>query len=230
MKKWQKSWLALLASSLAIGWIVQGEATVIRLGDNVAMTQAQPVRVIIIDSNGNKFEQTANYDPAIGGIDIDTSWAGKHASIFIPSLGVGLIWYNGNWVDEQGYYWNGRQRVAVPDLPQWRKHWGHYWQGRRSGNGQSHGEGGWQGRGSEGWQGHGESWQGHGGEGWQGRGDEGWGDQTNTSGTMRSSGYQSGASRNPSSGGFGGGQTETMRSTGYQGGQSNSGMSGNSRY
>lgn len=219
MKKWQKIGLSLLASFLAIGWIAQGEATVIKI-EGANINQAQPVKVIIVDSNGRTFEQTANYDPSAGGIDIDTSWAGPNASIYIPSLGVGYVWYNGYWVDQEGYYWNGTQRVAVPYIPQWREHWNHYWRAHRGG---SHGSESWQGNREGNRQGREGSWSQ--GEGWQGRGENRQGREGGWSGsdqTGPSSTYQ-------------GGQAGMMRSTGgYQGGAASggsmsSGMGGSSR-
>src|ERR1700678_4280897 len=114
MKKWQKSLLILLTSSLAIGWLAQGEATVMRIdGSRIIISNQQPIQVFITDSNGNNYVQSAYYDPAIGGINIDTSWAGPNASIYIPSLNMGYLWYNGYWVDESGYYWNGTRRVYI---------------------------------------------------------------------------------------------------------------------
>ena len=126
MKKWQKAGLTLLISSLAIGSIAQGEAALIKL-ERVNIVSSQPIQVIVIDANGRIFERTVTYNPSLGGIDIDTSWAGPNASIFIPALGIGYVWYNGYWVDQEGYYWNGSQRVTVPHIPQWREHWNHYW-------------------------------------------------------------------------------------------------------
>jgi hypothetical protein len=218
MKKWQKTWLTLLASSLAVGFIAQGEATVIKIeGANVA--QAQPVKVIIIDSNGRTFEQTANYDPAVGGIDIDTNWAGPNASIFIPSLNVGYVWYNGYWVNQEGYYWNGSQRVAVPQIPQWREHWNHYWRAHRGGEGWQGGrDGRWQGREDGG--NRGEGWQGRGG--WQGS--DGWSGQHQggQAGMMRSAGgYQGDQYDGMSPSGQGG----MMRSAGGPQGSQSDGMS-----
>jgi hypothetical protein len=210
MKKWQKTWLTLLASSLAVGCIAQGEATVIKI-EGASITQAQPVKVIIVDSNGRTFEQIANYDPSAGGIDIDTSWAGPNASIFIPSLNIGYVWYNGYWVNQEGYYWNGTQRVAVPYIPQWREHWNHYWQARRGGEGWQGGrEGRWQGR--EGDWSRGESWQGRGSQaGPSGayHGEQG--------GAMRSAGGPQGSAMR-SAGSYQDGQSDGMMSPGGQGG------------
>lgn len=168
MKKWQKSWLLLMAFSLAIGWIAQGEATVIRIGGpSVEITHAQPVQVIVVNSHGNTFEQRGYYDPSVGGVDIDTSWAGPNASIYIPALGINYIWYNGYWADEEGYYWNGNRRVYIAD-PQWRERWTTYWRGHR--------HDGWRGR-----------------EGWHNRGGEGrHGDRSGTSGTMHSGHFERG--------------------------------------
>jgi hypothetical protein len=187
MKKWQKSLLVLLTSSLAIGWMAQGEAAVIRVGGHgVTFTTARPVTVVIVNSNGNSFEQQANYDPAVGGINIDTSWAGPGASIFIPDLNTGYVWYNGYWVDREGYYWNGKERVYLSD-PQWKEHWRHYWHEHRP-HGWHRWGGNWHNHHNEDWHGHGDGWHGerweNRGEGWRGHG-EGWHDnQKNPAGAM----------------------------------------------
>lgn len=132
MKKWQKSWLLLLASSLAMGWIAQGEATLIKISNpRIMIKDRMPIPVLIIDSSGKSMEQTANYEPASGGIDIDTSWAGPNASIIIPVLGVKYLWNNGKWVDEEGYYWDGSRRTMVSD-PKWKEQWTKYWNEHRS--------------------------------------------------------------------------------------------------
>ncbi len=183
MKKWQKTWLMLLTSSLAIGWMAKGEAAIIQIGGpGVVISQAQPVQVVIVDSNGNTYEQTAYYDSSIGGVNIDTRWAGPGASIYIPTLGLGYLWYNGFWVDQEGYYWNGQSRVYISD-PQWRDHWHHYWNDHRHDgwNGGGWGHEGWHNKG-QGWGNRGEgreerrgSW-GH--EGWHNRGEDWRGDRS----------------------------------------------------
>ncbi len=123
----KKSWLFFLASILAFGGIAQTEAAIIRLdGSGVIMTQGQPIEVIIIDNNGNAYRQFVYYNPAIGGIDLDTSWAGPDASIYFPAWGLGYVWYNGYWVDASGYYWNGSRRIYI-DYPNWNNYWTTYW-------------------------------------------------------------------------------------------------------
>lgn len=248
MKKWQKSWLILLASSLAIGWIAQGEAAVIRIGGSgMVISQAQPVQVIIFDSNGNTYEQTAYFDPSSEGINIDTSWAGPGASIYIPSLGLGYLWYNGFWVDQEGYYWNGPRRVYIAD-PQWKEHWRHYWHKHRHNDERGGwGHGGWRDSGDyrveglkdgggswghEGWHNRGENWRGdrddNRGDKWRGdrgdnRGDNwpgSWGANRGEGGASRRGGWAGRGEDNESWRGDQGRTPDMMPSRGYEGGPS----------
>ena len=124
----KKTSLFLLALSLSIGTVNQTEAVALKIGGpGVVFTNQQPVQVIIIDSNGNTLDKTIYYNPEIEGLDLDASWAGPNASIYIPSLGTGYLWYNGFWVNQDGYYWDHGRRVYVTDVPQWRTHWTGYW-------------------------------------------------------------------------------------------------------
>jgi hypothetical protein len=145
--------ILLLASvALATGWVNQGEAAVVVLGGpGIALNYCQPIQAIIIDSNGNTFQQTVYYDPAIGGVDLNTAWAGPNASVYFPAFGTGYVWYNGYWVDRTGYYWNAGRRIYIGH-PNWGNYWVGYWHGR------PHWDGGWY----VGWH---DNWHG----GWHGR-------------------------------------------------------------
>lgn len=132
----KKSWLFLLASVLTFGGITQTEATIIRT-DGVLLTHREPIEVLITDSYGNTYRQIVDYDPLIGGIDIDTGWAGPYASIYLPAWGIGYVWYNGYWVDESGYYWDGPRRVYI-DYPEWNNYWVTYWGKVRRGDRDGH--------------------------------------------------------------------------------------------
>lgn len=126
----KKMSLLLLAFSLSMG-MSQAEAVTLQLGGpGVVFTNQQPIQVVVVDSNGNTYERTAYYNSATGGIEIDASWVGPNASIYIPSLSTGYLWYNGFWVNQEGYYWDNGRRVYVPDIPQWKTHWSGYWQHR----------------------------------------------------------------------------------------------------
>lgn len=117
------------------GWMIQSEAAVVLLGGpGVVISSQQPIQAIVVDSNGNTFEQTVCYNPAIGGVDLNTAWAGPNASVYFPAYNTGYIWNNGFWVDQSGYYFDGGRRVFVSQ-PNWGVHWNGYWQG--------HGHGGW---------------------------------------------------------------------------------------
>jgi hypothetical protein len=79
-----------------------------------------------VDSYGNAYEETAYYDATIGGIDINTDWAGPDASVYFPSLDTGYLMFNGYWVDRDGSYWDQGRRVYL-DSPRWRDRWSGYW-------------------------------------------------------------------------------------------------------
>lgn len=120
-------WLFCIASILATCCMTRGEGAVVMLGGpGVALSYHQPVHAVIVDPNGNSYQQTVYYDPAIGGVDLNSSWAGPNASVYFPELGAGYVWYNGFWVDHAGYYWNGKQRAYI-EHPYWRDHWAGYW-------------------------------------------------------------------------------------------------------
>jgi hypothetical protein len=138
----KKSWLLLLATILSTIYIAKGEAAVVMLGGpGITLSYRQPVQAIVVDANGNSCQQTVFYDPNIGGVDLDTSWAGPNASVYFPDYGTGYLWYNGVWVDQTGYYWNGTQRIYIGH-PSWRDHWAGYWRGHGGWRGGWH-EGGW---------------------------------------------------------------------------------------
>lgn len=124
----KKSWLLLLATALTANWTAQGEAAIIRIEQpaGIVISAPQPIEVIVIDSYGNAHQQIGYYDPVTGGLSIDTSWAGLDTSIYIPAFGTGYIWYNGYWIDQSGYYWDGTQRIYI-NYPQWNVYWRNYW-------------------------------------------------------------------------------------------------------
>jgi hypothetical protein len=122
----QKTWLFLLPIVLTLGKIQPGEAAVIVIGGGATLTDRQPIQAVVIDSNGNRYNQTVYYNPAIGGVDIDTAGFGSNASVYFPAYGTRYICYNGFWVDEAGYYVDGGQRFYV-NHPYWGDHWAGYW-------------------------------------------------------------------------------------------------------
>lgn len=121
-----------LASLLVLGWSAQGDAVPIRLEESVVnrIPNRQNIEVVIIDSQGHIYHQVVPYNPEIGGIDINIAEFGPHSSIYFPDLGFGYVWYNGYWVSEEGYYWDGQRRVYIND-PNWKNYWVHYWQGNQ---------------------------------------------------------------------------------------------------
>lgn len=89
---------------------------------------ATPVETIIVNKNGTMIEGQYTYDPEQGGVVINNyeEVAGPGASLFFPTMTVGMLWWNGYWVDHEGYYWNGRTWSQVND-PHWHDNWNHYW-------------------------------------------------------------------------------------------------------
>lgn len=175
----KKTWALLLVSTTILtGWTTQAEAVVVVVDQpGVVFNTRQALPAVIVDSNGNTIQQTVYYDPSLGGIDLDTSWAGPNASVYFPSLNTGYVWYNGYWVNPAGYYWTGGRRYYVG--PAWNNYWGGYWRGHPHWNGVWYGghggHGGWHGGGwhggdwhEGGW--HGNGWHGghEGGENWHG--------------------------------------------------------------
>lgn len=161
----KKSWTLLLTSALlATAWTTQADAVVVVLDQT--FSSRQPLQAVVVDSNGKNSQQTVYYDPAIGGVDLDTSWAGTNASVYFPTLNTGYVWYNGNWVNPAGYYWNGGKRYYVG--PEWNNYWNGYWRGQNHWNGAW--GGGWHGDAwrADGW--HGDAWRGDGwhGDAWRG--------------------------------------------------------------
>lgn len=127
--------ILIMAALLALGTIGEVEGAFIKIvPPEVVINSPQSVDVVIVDSQGKVYQQTAHYDPIQGGIDIDVAGAGANASFYVPSWKTGYVWYNGFWVDEHGYYWGPSGKVAI-NVPNWRNHWvgywGKYWNDRR---------------------------------------------------------------------------------------------------
>lgn len=121
------SWIILLIVTLVIGFSAEVEAVIFRLNQQgIALQHGQPVRAVIIDQYGTPDERVAYYNPAYEGIDLDLSWAGPNASIYFPDLNQSYLWYNGFWIDKEGYYWSNGHRVFIND-PNWQRYWSGYW-------------------------------------------------------------------------------------------------------
>ena len=118
----------ILFTALAImGTAVQSEAAVVTIGGpGIVLANRQPVQAVIVGPNGNSIQQTVYFDPALGGVNLDTSWAGPNASVYFPAYQTSYIWYNGFWVDQAGAYWDGGKRVYITH-PHWHDYWGGYW-------------------------------------------------------------------------------------------------------
>lgn len=84
-----------------------------------------PVQVIVTDSNGNVTEQEATYDPDTETVSVNAP-TGDDASIFFPLLGLGYLWWDGNWVNGDGEYYENNRWVHI-DNDDWNHHWNNYW-------------------------------------------------------------------------------------------------------
>ena len=89
----KKIGLLLLVSILPMNFIARAEAAVVMIGGpGVVLGYRQPVQAIVVDTNGNSCQQTVYYDPNIGGVNLDTSWAGPNASVYFPDFGTDSLW------------------------------------------------------------------------------------------------------------------------------------------
>lgn len=87
-----------------------------------------PVNAIIVKKNGEMSQAQYPYDPDQGGVVINNydDVNGPGSSLFFPAFGVGMLWANGYWADQSGYYWNGNRYVSVNN-DHWDDHWNNYW-------------------------------------------------------------------------------------------------------
>ena len=129
--------LSVMALTISISQAVEAGVIVFNSGSPVYTSQ-QPINAVFTDSNGNSYEQTVYYNPAIGGVDLNNS--GSYASVYFPTLGTAYLWNNGFWVGEDGYYWNNGARVYIG--PNWHDHWHSYWGPRGGYGGGYYGHGG----------------------------------------------------------------------------------------
>lgn len=119
--------IALVLATVAFGFSFSCEAVVVKIGGpGVCLTYRQPVQAVIVAPGGGTVQQTVYYDPSLGGVDLDASWAGPNASIYFPAYQTSYVWYNGFWVDQAGYYWDGSRRVYIAPA-YWHDHWAGYW-------------------------------------------------------------------------------------------------------
>lgn len=126
-----------IAAFMVLGFTTESHAVGISVElPGISLSAGTPVQAIVVDPAGNPIEQTVVYNPSIGGVEIDAGLIGANASIYFPTLSTGYVWYNGHWVDQEGFYWNNGVRVYV-DHPHWHQYWGGYW-GRYH-----HWDGGW---------------------------------------------------------------------------------------
>src|SRR5271170_5751283 len=72
-------------------------------------SSSSQVKAIIVDKKGDMTQTEYVCDPDQGGVVINNNEAdwGEGASLFFPAFEMGLLWDDGVWVDEEGYYWDG---------------------------------------------------------------------------------------------------------------------------
>ena len=92
--------------------------------EDVNVSSPTQVQAIVLDSNGNMTEEEYTYDPDTQVIVINSG--GDNASVFFPLFATGFIWWNGYWVNREGYYYDNDRWVHVDDHD-WDGHWNGYW-------------------------------------------------------------------------------------------------------
>lgn len=92
----------------------------------IDLSAGASVPAVIVGPGGSTVEQTVVYNPSVGGFDINADLVGVDASIYFPTLNTGYVWYDGHWVDHEGFYWNNGARVYIGH-PHWNEYWGGYW-------------------------------------------------------------------------------------------------------
>ncbi len=99
---------------------VQRTSQVIPLPEAAENVPSEPIDAIVVDKNGVMEQTQYPYDLDQGGVVInsDDEVFGEGASIFFPAFEVGLLWWGGYFVDNEGLYWNGHQYEHVQD-PNW---------------------------------------------------------------------------------------------------------------
>lgn len=94
--------------------------------EDVNVSSPTQLQAIVVDPNGNVTEQECTYDPQTQVVVVDSQNSGENASVFFPLLSMGFLWWDGYWVDRDGYYYNNNRWVRVND-DHWDNHWNNYW-------------------------------------------------------------------------------------------------------
>ena len=100
------------------------------------------LEAIVLDANGNMTDQQYLYNPSTELMIINSNTEGDNASIFFPLFSVGFIWWNGHWVNLDGYYYYDDEAYwfldgyyfDTDDYPlvqvkhaDWNNYWNGYW-------------------------------------------------------------------------------------------------------
>lgn len=112
-------WLGALLSFFG-----SGEAAIVNLQEGPGLGDSQAIPVVVFYTNGTTAQRQAYYNPAVGGLEIDT--AGNVAAVYLPTFGIRYILWNGYWVNQQGYYWNNGVSTPIT-IADWNGYWDSYW-------------------------------------------------------------------------------------------------------
>lgn len=113
---------------------------------------------LVMDPKGEIVESQATYNAAAGTLTVPTLVGGTNVSVFVPALDARYLYYNGNWINPQGNYWDGTNFVDYSN-PGWQGDWNNYWhhnwrRGWRNHWRNNHGHHGWKWGDHKHWRGH----------------------------------------------------------------------------
>lgn len=83
---------------------------------------------IVVNPKGGVSETKASFDPKTGVLGVPNIEVADQSSVFVPDLDARYLRHQGNWINPQGYYWDGTNYVVSGD-PNWRAGWNNYWHG-----------------------------------------------------------------------------------------------------
>ncbi len=136
MKKYIFTFFTLICAACCFG-----ESLVVDNATAAKLHNGDQVSAIVIDNDGTMSEQNLIYDAALQALTTTKTYSGENVSYFAPSLNLHYLWWDGHWVDSEGFYWeNGKwTTIGVHNWNDyWDHYWGHYWDPRWSHYWQNH--------------------------------------------------------------------------------------------
>lgn len=89
-------------------------------------TSQPTVDAIVTNSDGTMTQEKLPYNPNNQTVIVNNNYGGNNASLFLPALEMGFMFFAGYWVGHNGSYWNGHGYVHVTNV-NWNQHWNNYW-------------------------------------------------------------------------------------------------------